>query len=141
LDWNNLAFGAGGGGTLLTGSLTWNKINVSGASGELFGTMLIDIPAGGTYSGSDAFLNNIKRFGGIVELQFASGIQPSADLPTLASLYTSGSYTDTGAPLGFTFSGTITAVPETSTVVAGFGALGLVALIFGRRSQVVQILK
>jgi hypothetical protein len=118
-------------GGKLTATLTWNSIIRAGAGDILNfdeGINLTSIQYSGSESDYLPFVNAGSGVG-VVSFQFSSGANKSLEY---LSTHTASA----------SFSGTLTAVPEPSTIVAGAGALGLLLVGVGagsRKSRVLRI--
>jgi len=116
---------------VLSATLNWNQLYAGyGYSGTIDNTLIsLDLAPDPGYSGGNGDLAYLAAHGGYLTVQF----QNTANY-TLTQLATTGL-------VDATYNGAIASpVPETSTTVAGLGALGLVALLLGaqRRSRSVQ---
>lgn len=114
-------------GKFLTGTLNWNTISTTYQAGGVTGSIAIEIAPGADYTGTDQTLLNLAKYGGTVDISFTFD-QNNHSLRDLAL----------NGGTASTWDGQITIVPETSSVVAGFAAFGLVVLMIARRPRTLQ---
>jgi len=117
-------------GTHLTGNINWGRVSTTSNQGGVNAATILNI-SGLNYTGSDPDL-----------LALASSLNGSVTLSFIFNGSMTLSQLSSGSgPYNMGYSGTITAVPEASTLVAGAGGLGLALLIIGRArpSGVVRI--
>jgi len=115
-------------GRVLSATLDWGQITTTTpTAGQAGGTLNMQIQPSGVWTGNtgpyDPTLNLIQQNGAWVSLNFNYGGTLGEGM-SLQGLYTLGG-------TAYSYSGQITPVPEPSTVIAGFGAIGL-ALMLGR---------
>jgi hypothetical protein len=123
-DWSNPSY-------TLSGTVTWNNVEtVPGGSGAINYLAQANVVFSQCSSGINPTLNALYSTlagHGAVVLNFQFTQLPNNTLTALTT-------PDPAAPYQNTFNGSITAVPEASTVTAGLGALGFL-LVLGVRSR------
>lgn len=120
-----ISFSDGVGGTL-TGYLNWGTITTYGGSGVggISDNLSINV-YGLTYSGSAQTLLTEFANAGVATLNLSFQFPRPVTLTQLANAQTW---------VGTSYSGSLTAVPEPTTLLTGLGALGMLGL-FGWRSR------
>jgi hypothetical protein len=97
-----------GTGTLLTGNVDWVQVFTIGATGGLNAGATVNI-TGMSYAGSNAALLALLQNAGTGTMDLSFQFASSESLTQLAD----------GATIGTSYSGSLTAVPEPATIIAG----------------------